>query len=141
MLTSTIQLAVEDSNLIDFMHEKFNWVIILDRFLDKSLLQKASGKAHIIQYKSKAGTSKNTKLTVSSSEYVKKLSNKNKDYAYHDRLYKKLANILKNASISRDIVISAVDKVKEIAGSLVLRVIGAGQYSHEMLATYLTIER
>ncbi|QSB47414.1 FtsK/SpoIIIE domain-containing protein [Parageobacillus toebii] len=130
-----------DGALIDFMHEHFNWVMIMDRFLDKSLLQKTSSKAQIIQYKSKAGKNKNFKLILSSSKYIRKLSNQNQDYAYYDRLHRKLCDILKNDRIQRDIIIKAVDKVKDISGSLVLRVIGPGKYAHEMLATYLTMER
>lgn len=130
-----------DGPLIDFMHDHFNWVMIMDRFLDKSLLQKASSKAQIIQYKSKAGKNKNFKLILSSSNYVRKLSNQAQDYAYYDRLHRKLSSILKNEQIQRDIIIRAVDKVKDISGSLVLKVIGPGKYAHEMLATYLSMER
>jgi len=130
-----------DEALIDFMHDQFNWVMIMDRFLDKSLLQKASSKAQIIQYKSKAGKNKNFKLILSSSEYVRKLSNYAQDHAYYDRLYKRLSNILKNNSICRDIIIQAVNKVKDISGALVLKVIGPGKYAHEMLATCLSVDR
>lgn len=132
---------MENNALIDFMHEKFNWVIILDKYLDKTLLQKASANANIIQYKPKAGTNNEFKLIVSSSEYIKKLSDKASDFAYYDRLHRKLISILKNNDISRDEVISAVNIVKNISGALVLKVIGKGKYAHEMLATYLSAKR
>lgn len=142
LLNVTISAShFSDGLLIDFMHDHFNWVMIIDRFLDKSLLQKASSKAQIIQYKSRVGKTKSFKLILSSSEYIRKLSNDSKDHAYYDRLYKKLSNILKNNNIRRDVIIDAVNKVKDISGALVLKVIGPGKYAHEMLATYLSIEK
>ncbi|UAL53607.1 FtsK/SpoIIIE domain-containing protein [Metabacillus dongyingensis] len=134
---------INHSSLIDFMHRKFNWVMILDRYLDKTLLTKTSSEANIIQYKPKAaGQNSEFKLIVSSSKYIKKISEKTSDFAYYDRLHRKLVSILKNENISRDIVIDSVNKVKDISGSLVLKVIGRGKYAHEMLATYLsTIKR
>ncbi|MBW7652121.1 FtsK/SpoIIIE domain-containing protein [Anoxybacillus sp. ST4] len=142
LLNVTISAShFSDGLLIDFMHDHFNWVMIMDRFLDKSLLQKASSKAQIIQYKSRVGKTKSFKLILSSSEYIRKLSNNSKDHAYYDRLYKKLSNILKNNNIRRDVIINAVNKVKDISGALVLKVIGPGKYAHEMLATYLSIEK
>ncbi|RWU12501.1 DNA translocase FtsK [Anoxybacillus flavithermus] len=142
LLNVTISAShFSDGLLIDFMHDHFNWVMIIDRFLDKSLLQKASSKAQIIQYKSRVGKTKSFRLILSSSEYIRKLSNDSKDHAYYDRLYKKLSNILKNNNIHRDVIIDAVNKVKDISGALVLKVIGPGKYAHEMLATYLSIEK
>jgi DNA segregation ATPase FtsK/SpoIIIE, S-DNA-T family len=142
LLNVTISASnFNDGYLIDFMHDYFNWVVIMDRFLDKSLLQKASSKAQIIQYKSKAGRNKNFKLILSSTQYVRKLNSETQDYNYYDRLHRKLASILKNEQIQREIIIRAVDRVKDISGALVLKVIGPGKYAHEMLATYLAIER
>ncbi|MED2971801.1 FtsK/SpoIIIE domain-containing protein [Fictibacillus sp. B-59209] len=128
-----------DNTLIEFMHDNFNWIMIMDRFLDKSLLKKASSKAQIIQYKSKAGANKNYKLILSSSQYLRKVSSQVKDYAYYDRLTRKLKEILKNEQINNDNVKKAVDLVKDISGALVLKVIGPGKYAHEMMATYLSI--
>ncbi|WP_423798167.1 FtsK/SpoIIIE domain-containing protein [Neobacillus sp. SAB-20_R2A] len=127
-----------DSELIDFMHDNFNWIMFIDRYLDKSLLEKASAKAQIIQYKSKAGANKNYKLIVSSSEYIKKLNSKNDDYEYYDRLSKKLGLILKNSNVKKEKIVEAVNMVKSISGALVLKAIGPGKYSHELLATYLS---
>lgn len=140
LLNATISASnFRDSALIDFMHENFNWIMIMDRFLDKSLLQQASNKAQIIQYKSKAGKNKNFKLILSSSQYVRKINSNIQDYAYYDRLNRKLTSILKNENINRETVIDAVNRVKDISGALVLKVIGPGKYAHEMLATYLTL--
>ncbi|AMQ20897.1 hypothetical protein [Geobacillus sp. JS12] len=141
LLNVTISPTHFSGTLIDFIHEHFNWVMIMDRFIDKSLLQKISSKAQIIQYKSKAGKNKNFKLILSSSKYIRRLSHQTQDYAYYDRLHRKLADILKNDRIRRETVIEAVDKVKDISGALVLKVIGPGKYAHEMLATYLTTKR
>ncbi|MGG3007681.1 MULTISPECIES: FtsK/SpoIIIE domain-containing protein [Geobacillus] len=141
LLNVTISPNHFSGSLVDFIHEHFNWVMIMDRFLDKSLLQKISSRAQIIQYKSKAGKNKNFKLILSSSKYIRKLSHQTQDYAYYDRLHRKLADILKNSQVQREAVIEAVDKVKDISGALVLKVIGPGKYAHEMLATYLTTKR
>ena len=132
---------INHSSLIDYMHRKFNWTMILDRYLDKTLLTKTSAQANIIQYKPKAGKNKQFKLIVSSSKYIRKLSEDTSDYAYYDRLHRKLSSILKNNNISRDIIIEGVNKVKDISGALVLKVIGKGKYAHEMLATYLSTTR
>lgn len=129
------------SSLIDYMHKKFNWTMILDKYLDKTLLTKTSAQANIIQYKPKAGKNKQFKLIVSSSKYIRKLSEETSDYAYYDRLHRKLASILKNNNISREVIIEGVNKVKEISGAMVLKVIGRGKYAHEMLATYLSTSR
>jgi DNA segregation ATPase FtsK/SpoIIIE, S-DNA-T family len=131
---------VAHSSLIDYMHENFNWTMIMDRYIDKTLLQKTSSKAQIVQYKSKAGANKDFKLIISSSKYIRKLTEQTRDHAYYDRLYKKLGLILKNNGINRDKIIDAVQTVKDVSGGLVLKVIGRGKYAHEMMATYFTIE-
>ncbi|TYS01677.1 DNA translocase FtsK [Rossellomorea vietnamensis] len=142
VLKNKISLSnFSDNALIDYMHENFNWIMFMDRYLDKSLLEKASSKAQIIQYKSKAGANKNFKLIVSSSEYIKKLNSNKQDYEYYDRLTKKLSLILKNDNIQRDSVKKAVNQVKSISGALVLKAIGPGKFSHELVATYLSMER
>src|SRR5690606_4592816 len=101
---------------------------------------KTSASAQIVKYKSKAGTNKNFKLIISSSKYIRKLTEETRDHAYYDRLYKKLSLILKNDKINRDKIIKAVNTVKDISGGLVLKVIGRGKFAHEMMATYLTID-
>ncbi|WP_129688302.1 FtsK/SpoIIIE domain-containing protein [Gottfriedia acidiceleris] len=131
---------VAHSSLIDYMHNNFNWSMIMDRYIDKTLLQKTSSKAEIVQYKSKAGSNKNFKVITSSSKYIRKLTEQTRDHAYYDRLYKKLGLILKNQNINRDKVVNAVQIVKDISGGLVLKVIGRGKYAHEMMATYFTLE-
>jgi DNA segregation ATPase FtsK/SpoIIIE, S-DNA-T family len=142
VLKNKISLSnFSDNALIDYMHENFNWIMFMDRYLDKSLLEKASSKAQIIQYKSKAGANKNFKLIVSSSEYIKKLNSNKHDYEYYDRLTKKLSLILKNENIQKDRVKEAVNQVKSISGALVLKAIGPGKYSHELVATYLSMNR
>jgi DNA segregation ATPase FtsK/SpoIIIE, S-DNA-T family len=132
---------IKHSSLIDQMHKVFNWSIILDRYIDKTLLTKTSANANIIQYKPKAGKNNQFKLIISSSKYIRKISEEASDYAYYDRLHRKLVSIMKNEYISRDVVIDAVNKVKEISGGLVLKTIGKGKYAHEMLATYLSTTR
>ncbi|MDE5414180.1 FtsK/SpoIIIE domain-containing protein [Alkalihalobacterium chitinilyticum] len=140
VLKNTITINNVSSALIDRIHERFNWIMIMDRFLDKSLLQKTSSKAQIIQYRSKAGKNKNYKLILSSSKYIRKLHNKLEDYGYYDRVLRKTIEILKNNSIDRNKIIETVDVVKEISGALVLKAIGPGKYAHEMLSTYLTLK-
>ncbi|WP_345240666.1 FtsK/SpoIIIE domain-containing protein [Pontibacillus salipaludis] len=137
VLKNKVSLSTLNNDLIDFMHENFNWIIFMDRYLDKSLLEKTSGKAQIIQYKSKAGSNNNYKLIVSSSEYIRKLSNEQDD-EYYDRLTKKIGLIMKNPNITKEKMVDAVQEVKKISGALVLKAIGPGKYSHEMVATYLS---
>lgn len=142
VLKNVISITNSNHNqLIDNMHQLFNWVVILDRYLDKTLLTKTSSKASIIQYKSKAGKGNQFKLIVSSSKYIRKLAEQEKDHAYYDRLHRKLTSIMKNEGISREVVTDAVNHVKNISGALVLKVIGKGKYAHEMLATYLSTNR
>lgn len=129
---------INHNSLIDMMHRKFNWTMILDRYLDKTLLTKTSSQANIIQYKPKAGKNNQYKLIVSSSEYIRKLSQQTTDYAYYDRLHRKLVSIMKNEIISRESIVEAVNKVKDVSGGLVLKTIGRGKFAHEMLATYLS---
>ncbi|MED1603283.1 FtsK/SpoIIIE domain-containing protein [Alkalihalophilus marmarensis] len=139
VLKNKISLSnFSDNELIDFMHDNFNWIMFMDRYLDKSLLEKASSKAQIIQYKSKAGSNKNYKLIVSSSEYIKKLNSKEDDYEYFDRLGKKLSLVLKNKTVKKENIVEAVNNVKSISGALVLKAIGPGKYSHELMATHLS---
>ncbi|WP_051317059.1 FtsK/SpoIIIE domain-containing protein [Ectobacillus panaciterrae] len=126
------------NGLLDFMHDRFNWVMILDRYLDRTLLQKATPKAQIIQYKPKVGNNSSLRLIVSSSKYIRKMMNDMQDFDYYDRLSRKFTSILKVNHIEKDIVVQAVESVKDISGALVLKVIGKGKFSHEMLATYLT---
>ncbi|MFD1020957.1 FtsK/SpoIIIE domain-containing protein [Thalassobacillus hwangdonensis] len=137
VLKNKVSLSTLNNDLIDFMHENFNWIIFMDRYLDKSLLEKTSAKAQIIQYKSKAGSNNNYKLIVSSSEYIRKLNNEQND-EYYDRLTKKLGLIMKNDFITKEKMVKAVQEVKKISGALVLKAIGPGKYSHEMVATYLS---
>ncbi len=139
VLKNVISISnINQSSLIDMMHKKFNWTMILDRYLDKTLLTKTSVEANIIQYKPKAGKTNKFKLIVSSSKYIRKLSDATSDYAYYDRLHRKLVSILKNENISKEVVVDAVNSVKDISGALVLKVIGRGKYAHEMLAAYLS---
>ncbi|WP_350344599.1 DNA translocase FtsK [Proteinivorax tanatarense] len=140
VLKNTITINNISSHLIDKIHEKFNWIMIMDRFLDKSLLQKTSSKAQIIQYRSKAGKNKNYKLILSSSKHIKKLNKNLIDYGYHDRLLRKAKEIMKNENVKKEAVLEAVRTVKEISGALVLKAVGPGKYAHEMLATYLSIK-
>ncbi|AKL95585.1 DNA translocase FtsK [Clostridium aceticum] len=140
VLKNTITINNISSHLIDHIHERFNWIMIMDRFLDKSLLQKTSSKAQIIQYRSKAGKNKNYKLILSSSKYIKKLNKNIKDYEYHDRLLRKVKEIMKNEGVKKESILNAVKEVKEISGALVLKAVGPGKYAHEMLATYLLIK-
>ncbi|KGX91861.1 hypothetical protein N783_00200 [Pontibacillus marinus BH030004 = DSM 16465] len=137
VLKNKVALSNQNNDLIDFLHSNFNWIMFMDRYLDKSLLEQTSTNAQIIQYKSKAGSNNNYKLIVSSSEYIRKLNNQQED-EYYDRLGKKLSLILKNPQIDRKKVVDSIQEVKKISGALVLKAIGPGKYSHEMVATYLS---
>ncbi|MFG6115727.1 FtsK/SpoIIIE domain-containing protein [Halobacillus sp. MO56] len=142
ILSQTISAnKFNEGSLIDYMHENYNWNMIMDRFLDRSLLQKASGKAQIIHYKSKAGTSKQFKLLVSSSRNIKRLNTAKSETEYYGRLERKLKQLLRVKQISaHGEVQQTVDEVKEISGSLVLKALGPGKFSHELMATYIFLK-
>ncbi|MGO4348248.1 FtsK/SpoIIIE domain-containing protein [Paenibacillus sp. MCAF9] len=132
--------SLSDTHLINFMHDRCNWSLFIDRYLDKSLLRQVSSKAQIIRYKSKAGKNKEYRTILSSSNYIRKLANEMADHAYYDRLYQKYISLLKNDKINRDIIIKAVERVKEISGGVVLRAIGPGKFAHELMAIYLSTQ-
>ncbi|REK74206.1 FtsK/SpoIIIE domain-containing protein [Paenibacillus paeoniae] len=129
-----------DMQLLDYMHQKFNWSLIIDRHLDKSLLKYVSPQAQIIKYKSNAGKDKGLRTLVSSSKYIRRLVNEQNDHEYFDRLYQKFVGLLKNDQLNRSIVHRVIERVKEISGGIVLRAIGPGKFAHELLAIYLSTE-
>ncbi|MFD1136565.1 FtsK/SpoIIIE domain-containing protein [Paenibacillus urinalis] len=128
-----------DNHLINFMHDNFNWSLFIDRYLDKSLLKKVSSKAQIIKYKN-SSFNKDYKTIVSSSNYIKKITESTLDYEYYDRLYQKYKLLLRNDRIDRKIIIRAVERVKEISGGIILKAIGPGKFAHEMISIYLATE-
>lgn len=129
-----------DRELLDYMHQKFNWSLIIDRHLDKSLLKYVSPQAQIIKYKSNAGKNKGLRTLVSSSKYIRRLVNEQSDHEYFDRLYQKFAGLLKNNQLDRSIIHNAIEQVKVISGGIVLRAIGPGKFAHELLAIYLSTQ-
>ncbi|MFF2909196.1 FtsK/SpoIIIE domain-containing protein [Paenibacillus sp. NPDC057934] len=129
-----------DTEMLDYMHQKFNWSFIIDRHLDKSLLNYVSPQAQIIKYKSNAGKNKGLRTLISSSKYIRRLVNEQKDHEYFDRLYQKFAGLLKNDQLDRSLVHRAIERVKAISGGIVLRAIGPGKFAHELLAIYLSTE-
>jgi S-DNA-T family DNA segregation ATPase FtsK/SpoIIIE len=141
LLRNTISIQHQsDEQLINFMHEIFNWSLFIDRHLDKTLLEQVSSKAQIIKYKSSAGTSKRFRTIVSSSKYIRKLIQEAKDHEYYDRLHLKYLQLLRNDKIEPQRIIEAVEWVKSISGGVVLRAAGPGKFAHEMMAIYLTMK-
>lgn len=141
LLRNVISLTRQsDAELINYMHEQFNWSLIIDRYLDKSLLRQVSSKAQIIKYKSNAGKDKGFRTLVSSSKYIRKLANELSDHEYYDRLYRKFTLLLKNDNLDRQTIVKAIERVKEISGGIVLRAIGPGHFAHELMAIYLSTE-
>ncbi|MGQ7280416.1 FtsK/SpoIIIE domain-containing protein [Brevibacillus thermoruber] len=141
LLKSIVSISSqEDMYLINYIHGKANWSLIIDRFMDKSLLRKVSSKAQIIRYKSGAGKQRRYKSILSSSKYIRKLANQTNDHDYYDRLYHKYVALLKNQDIERDIIIRAIDRVKDISGGVVMKAIGPGKFAHELLGLYLACE-
>lgn len=141
LLRNVISLTRQsDTELINYMHEQFNWSLIIDRYLDKSLLRQISSKAQIIKYKSNAGKDKGLRTLVSSSKYIRKLADEISDHEYYDRLYRKFSLLLKNENINRQIIVNAIERVKEISGSIVLKAIGPGKFAHELMAIYLSTQ-
>lgn len=126
-----------ESNLIDLIHDEFEWVMILDKNLDKTLLQKSSQKAQVIQYKSKAGVSREFKLIVSSSKRILKLNMADYDTYYYDRISNKVSHLLKVKEIKSKAIIDLISNVKSISGALILRAMGPGKFTHELISNYL----
>ncbi|GGG67393.1 FtsK/SpoIIIE domain-containing protein [Paenibacillus radicis (ex Gao et al. 2016)] len=141
LLRNVISITkLSDTELINFMHDQFNWSLFIDRHLDKSLLRQVSSKAQIIKYKSKVGNNKNYRTLLSSSKYIRKLANELADHDYYDRLHQKFAKLLKNNQIDSQIIVQATECVKSISGGIVLRAIGPGKFAHEMMAMYLSTQ-
>lgn len=141
LLRNVISITkLSDTELINYMHDKFNWSLFIDRYLDKSLLRQVSSKAQIIKYKSKAGNNKDFRTILSSSKYIRKLANELADHEYYDRLHQKYTQLLKNDHIDPQIIVQATERVKEISGAVVLRAIGPGKFAHEMMAIYLATQ-
>lgn len=142
LLTGLISIVNrQQKDLIKFMNEKFNWSVIFDQYLDKNLLRKASNEVEIIQYKSKVLGNDELNLLLSSSKYIRKLVNHTNDSVYYDRIYEKIKSIIRNDEIDRNLVVNAVQKLKEFSGALVLKALGPGKFMHEMLSTYLAMEK
>lgn len=141
LLRNVISITkLSDTELINYMHDQFNWSLFIDRYLDKSLLRQVSSKAQIIKYKSKAGNNKDFRTILSSSKYIRKLANELADHEYYDRLHQKYTQLLKNDHIDPQIIVQATERVKEISGAVVLRAIGPGKFAHEMMAIYLSTQ-
>ncbi|WP_055106242.1 FtsK/SpoIIIE domain-containing protein [Paenibacillus ihumii] len=141
LLRNVISITkLSDTELINYMHDQFNWSFFIDRYLDKSLLRQVSSKAQIIKYKSKAGNNKDFRTILSSSKYIRKLANELADHEYYDRLHQKYTQLLKNDHIDPQIIVQATERVKEISGAVVLRAIGPGKFAHEMMAIYLSTQ-
>ncbi|WP_033541033.1 FtsK/SpoIIIE domain-containing protein [Planococcus sp. CAU13] len=130
-----------ESNLIDLIHDNFEWVMILDKNLDKTLLQKSSQKAQVIQYKSKAGVSREFKLIVSSSKRILKLNTADRDTFYYDRIGNKITHLLKVKETKNEIITDMVSKVKNTSGALILRAMGPGKFTHELISNYLYLKK
>lgn len=141
VLRNVISIARQsDTELINYMHDQFNWSLFIDRHLDKSLLTQVSSKAQIIKYKSKAGNNKDYRTILSSSKYIRKLANELADHEYYDRLHQKYTLLLKNESIDQQMIVKATERVKDISGGVVLRAIGPGKFAHEMMSIYLATQ-
>lgn len=136
-------ITMNDQNqrsLIDFMHRHMNWTFIIDRYLDKLLLGNVSPQAQIIKYKSNAGKDKQLRTLLSSSKYIRRLAAEQQDHEYFDRLYYKIVHLLQNEQLDQALVVGAIHMVKEVSGGIVLRAIGPGKFTHELLAMYLAMK-
>lgn len=141
LLRNTITMNDQNNrSLIDFMHRHMNWTFIIDRYLDKLLLGNVSPQAQIIKYKSNAGKDKKLRTLLSSSKYIRRLAAEQQDHEYFDRLYYKIVHLLQNKGLDQAIVVDAIHKVKEVSGGIVLRAIGPGKFTHELLAMYLAMK-
>ncbi|WP_157843162.1 FtsK/SpoIIIE domain-containing protein [Bacillus sp. FJAT-42315] len=142
ILRGEIQVTFTERNaLYNLVHEKFNWVVTYDRYMDPQLVNQVTNKANIIRYHIDRKGKDEVKVLVSSSESVKRYIDKEDNYYYHERLSNRLKHLLAIDIIDEGVIRDIIHRVKELSGSSVLRSLGPGKFVHELLSIYLTIAK
>lgn len=142
LLKSEITPADNEQNrLYDEMHNLFNWVVAYDKYIDPLFAQQITKQAEIIKYSIVQKSTQNIKLLISSSESVNRLLKETDNYYYHDRLANRLMSLLGIQYLSDEIKEDIVQKTKKLSGASVLKSLGPGKFTNELLSIYLTVSR
>jgi DNA segregation ATPase FtsK/SpoIIIE, S-DNA-T family len=142
ILRGEIQVTQTEKNaLYNIVHEKFNWVVTYDRYMDPMLVNQVTNKANIIRYHIDRKGKDEVKVLVSSSDTVRRFLDKKDNYYYHQRLSNRLKDLLGIKDIDETIVRDIIHKVKQLSGGSVLRSLGPGKFIHELLSVYLTVSQ
>ncbi|MCM3364226.1 FtsK/SpoIIIE domain-containing protein [Niallia sp. Sow4_A1] len=142
VLRGHIQITHTEKNaLYNLVHEKFNWVVTYDKYMDPMLVSQVTNKANIIRYHIDRKGKEEVKVLVSSSESIKRFMDQTENYYYHERLSNRLKDLLSIKAIDESVVRDVIHQVKQLSGGSVLRSLGPGKFIHELLSVYLTVLR
>lgn len=142
LLKSEITPAKNEANqLYDAMHRLFNWVVAYDKYIDPLFAQQIATQADIIKYSVVQKSAQDIKILISSSENVNRLVNDKDNYYYHDRLANRLMALLGIQHLDTNVKEDIIHTVKKLSGASVLKSLGAGKFTNELLSIYLTLSR
>ena len=141
ILKGKISIGATDMNrLFSDIHERFNWVMSYDRFLDADLVKQIDKKVSIVKYKLDQTINGQHNVIISSSEAINHGLQNRADYYYYDRISGRVADLLQIKALDKAKTRDIVDTVKELSGTLVLKSMGAGRFMHELLSVYFTLK-
>lgn len=130
----------ETNTLYKLAHEKFNWVITYDKFMDPLLMKQVAEGSNIIRYHVNRSGNEEIKVLVSSSDSIRRSSEKDVETNYYrTRLHSRLKDQLKVTTLDERKVDESLKIVKDLSGGLVLRALGPGKFVNEFLSVYLTV--
>lgn len=130
----------ETNTLYKLAHEKFNWVITYDKFMDPLLMKQVAEGSNIIRYHVNRSGKEEIKVLVSSSDSIRRSPDREVETNYYrTRLHSRLKDQLKVSTLDKDKVDEALKIVKDLSGGLVLRALGPGKFVNEFLSVYLTV--
>lgn len=130
----------ETNTLYKLAHEKFNWVITYDKFMDPLLMKQVAEGSNIIRYHVNRSGKEEIKVLVSSSDSIRRSSEKDVETNYYrTRLHSRLKDQLKVTTLDEQKVDESLKIVKDLSGALVLRALGPGKFVNEFLSVYLTV--
>lgn len=130
----------ETNTLYKLAHEKFNWVITYDKFMDPLLMKQVAEGSNIIRYHVNRSGKEEIKVLVSSSDSIRRSSEKDVETNYYrTRLHSRLKDQLKVTTLDEQKVDESLKIVKDLSGGLVLRALGPGKFVNEFLSVYLTV--
>lgn len=130
----------ETNTLYKLAHEKFNWVITYDKFMDPLLMKQVAEGSNIIRYHVNRSGKEEIKVLVSSSDSIRRSSEKDVETNYYrTRLHSRLKDQLKVTTLDEQKVDESLKVVKDLSGGLVLRALGPGKFVNEFLSVYLTV--